>query len=62
MISGMTCGGCVRSVERKLAAVPGVARVKVDLAGGLTVVEGTAPAEALADAIKGKGYGVRLVS
>ena len=60
MISGMTCAGCARSVERMLSAVPGVARVEVDLAGGLAVVEGTALAEALVDAIKGRGYGVRL--
>jgi len=62
MISGMTCAGCARSVERILSAVPGVARVEVDLAGGRAVVEATAPAEALADAIEGRGYGVRLVS
>ena len=62
MVSGMTCTGCARSVERMLSAVPGVARVEVDLAGGRAVVVGTAPAEALADAIEARGYGVRLVS
>ncbi len=30
----MTCGGCVRSVEMKLAKVPGVESARVDLAAG----------------------------
>jgi copper chaperone CopZ len=60
ILSGMTCAGCVRSVERKLSAVPGVTRVEVDLAGGRAMVVGTAVTEALVDAVKGQGYGVRL--
>jgi copper chaperone CopZ len=52
---------CVRSVERLLSAVPGVVRVEVHLAGGRAVVEGAALTEALADAIKNQGYGVRVV-
>ncbi|GAA5157585.1 heavy-metal-associated domain-containing protein [Viridibacterium curvum] len=30
-VKGMTCGGCVRSVERVLTALPGVTRVEVSL-------------------------------
>jgi copper chaperone CopZ len=30
-VSGMTCGGCVASVEKELGAVPGVTAVKVSL-------------------------------
>jgi len=45
MISGMTCAGCVRSVEQMLSAVQGVAHVDVHLADGRAVVEGTALAE-----------------
>jgi copper chaperone len=37
-IDGMTCGGCVASVERVLKAVPGVAAVKVQLSPGLAEV------------------------
>uniref|UniRef100_E6QTM5 Putative copper ion binding protein n=1 Tax=mine drainage metagenome TaxID=410659 RepID=E6QTM5_9ZZZZ len=30
-VSGMTCGGCVNSVQRVLKALPGVAEVSVSL-------------------------------
>ena len=33
-VDGMTCGGCVASVERVLKAVPGVVAVKVQLSPG----------------------------
>jgi copper chaperone CopZ len=38
-IGGMTCQGCVRSVEKKLSSVPGVALAQVDLATGKAVVD-----------------------
>jgi copper chaperone len=38
-VSGMTCGGCVRSVEKKLAATPGVASAKVDLDSATATVQ-----------------------
>jgi P-type Cu+ transporter len=53
MISGTTCAGCVHSVEQMLSAVQGVAHVEVHLGGGRAVVDGTALAETLVDAIKG---------
>ncbi|MFN3545330.1 MAG: heavy-metal-associated domain-containing protein [Thiobacillus sp.] len=33
-VTGMTCGGCVASVQRVLAAVPGVESVEVSLTPG----------------------------
>jgi copper chaperone len=33
-VTGMTCEGCVRSVEKKLSGLPGVDSAKVDLAAG----------------------------
>lgn len=60
-IHGMTCGNCVRSVERKLAAAPGVAKVAVDLAGSSATVEYDAALvkpEALANAVRSLGYEV----
>lgn len=33
-VTGMTCGGCVGSVERVLTALPGVQRVEVTLEPG----------------------------
>ena len=38
-VAGMTCGGCARSVEKKLAATPGVSTAKVDLQGATATVE-----------------------
>ena len=37
-IGGMTCGGCVASVQRVVKAVPGVESVEVSLERGEAVV------------------------
>ncbi|WP_186261511.1 heavy-metal-associated domain-containing protein, partial [Burkholderia gladioli] len=44
-VEGMTCGGCARRVEKALAAVPGVAQAKVDLAATRAEVEFAADAQ-----------------
>jgi len=38
-VKGMTCNNCARSVERKLAATPGVTKATVDLQAGQARVE-----------------------
>jgi copper chaperone CopZ len=38
-VEGMTCDGCVRSVERKLLKVAGVESAHVDLGAGKATVE-----------------------
>ena len=38
-VSGMTCGGCARSVEKKLSATPGVKSAQVDLEGATATVQ-----------------------
>jgi copper chaperone len=38
-VTGMTCGGCVRSIEKKLTSTPGVARAQVDLAKATATVD-----------------------
>ncbi|MGZ7178697.1 heavy metal translocating P-type ATPase [Burkholderia gladioli] len=59
-VTGMTCGGCARRVEKALAAVPGVAQAKVDLAVTRAEVEFAADAEvdaqALVAAVAAAGY------
>ena len=58
-IGGMTCQGCVGSVERGLLAVPGVAGADVDLAEGAATVSfdpGRVTPERLAEAVRGAGY------
>lgn len=61
-VSGMTCGNCARSVERKLSASPGVSSARVDLAGGTATVEFDADRTKLPDlrhAIEQLGYTVQ---
>ena len=38
-VQGMTCQGCVRSVEMKLSKLPGVTSARVDLAAGKAAVQ-----------------------
>jgi copper chaperone len=61
-IQGMTCGGCVNSVKRALAALPGVSGVEVDLASGqarVTHDERQAPLDALRAAVVQAGFETR---
>jgi copper chaperone CopZ len=55
-VKGMTCGGCVRHVEKALRATPGVAEAQVDLAAGTARVVGTASPRTLAEAVAEAGY------
>lgn len=55
-VNGMTCGGCVKHVEKALRAVPGVVAVSVDLAKGTATVEGTASMDALTAQVAEAGY------
>ncbi len=64
-ISGMTCGNCARTVERKLSATPGVSKAQVDLAGSSATVEfdpAVTNPESLAASIRNLGYGVPVSS
>ncbi len=54
-VSGMTCGGCARSVEQAIkAAAPG-ATVAVDLPNGRVTVDGAA-ADVVAQAVDNAGF------
>lgn len=61
-VEGMTCDGCVRSVQRKLSKVTGVQSAQVDLEAGKATVEYddslTHPAQ-LVGAIEQIGYQAR---
>ena len=59
-VDGMSCGGCVVSVEKALGAVPGVAKVRVYLEKKEAVVEGERlDATRLRAAVEDAGYDVR---
>jgi copper chaperone CopZ len=57
----MTCGNCARSVERRLAATPGVTKAAVDLQTATATVEYDADVvkpETLAGAVRALGFEV----
>ena len=57
----MTCANCARSVERRLAATPGVKKAAVDLGAASATVEYDADMvkpETLAGAVRALGYEV----
>ena len=63
-VTGMSCGGCVDTIEGALQAVPGVSGAKVSLANHEATVqfnEGQASHQQLQSAIERAGYGVETV-
>jgi copper chaperone CopZ len=56
LVQGMTCGGCVKHVEKALRSVPGVTGVAVDLGRGTATVDGSASFEAMAASVEAAGY------
>ena len=58
-LEGLTCGHCVRTVEKAVSGVSGVESAAVDLVPGGTSmlnVTGTADPDALAEAVRSSGY------
>ena len=63
-VTGMSCGGCVTTIEGALKAVPGVSGANVSLANHEATVqfeEGQVSREQLQSAIETAGYGVQTV-
>lgn len=65
VLTGLTCPACVRRVDQKLRAVPGVTAVQIDLPSGRATVTRQAPddesratAELIA-AVERAGYGAQ---
>jgi copper chaperone len=60
-VTGMTCGGCVNSVQKVLTALPGVQSVEVTLSPGQARVafdEARVDRAALVQAVVDAGFGV----
>ena len=55
-VDGMTCGGCVGSVERALSAALPAARIEVSLEAGEVRVEGDHEASAVKSAVEDAGF------
>ncbi|XDA97291.1 heavy metal translocating P-type ATPase [Sulfitobacter sp. LCG007] len=58
-IEGMNCASCVGRVEKVLAALPGASDVRVNLAAGMALLEGAAPAQVVS-ALGAAGYTARI--
>jgi copper chaperone len=57
-VSGMTCSGCAKSVERAVSAAAPGAKVSVDLKSGEVAIDGAAAKQAVVSAIEEAGYDV----
>ena len=55
-VDGMTCGGCVSSVERALSAALPAAQIEVSLEAGEVRVEGDHEASAVKTAVEDAGF------
>lgn len=62
IVEGMTCNGCKYSVERLLAAQPGVHKADIDLEAGRATVTGDAGIEpqTLASVLTNAGFETRI--
>lgn len=56
LIEGASCASCVRKIETALQNVPGVSQAQMNFAQRTVTVAGTAPAEALVQAVANAGY------
>lgn len=58
MVTGMTCGHCVSAVRAEIGELPGIRKVRVDLASGTVTVTSDGPADeaAIRAAVAGAGY------
>ena len=61
-VSGMTCAGCVHTIEQSVEAVPGVVGAEVNLVTGTAAVQyeaGAVEVEAIRQAVDRAGYAAR---
>jgi copper chaperone len=58
LVPDMTCDGCVRAVTNAVQAVDGAAVVKADLTTKRVVIDSSADAPALAEAVRDAGFTV----
>lgn len=57
-VEGMTCGGCVRSIENALKRLDGQAQVEVDLADKTVEVDTGIDLSAVVNCIEDAGFDV----
>jgi copper chaperone len=59
-VSGMTCGGCARTIERVRSRVADVNSATVDFDLGVAIVNGSAAPSELIAAVAKAGYGASI--
>lgn len=59
-VTGMTCEGCARTVERVLSRVSGVKSATVDFDLGIAIVNSFATPSQLVAAVASAGYGASI--
>lgn len=60
-VNGMSCGGCVETVESAVKNIKGVEGVEVDLETGMASVKGNVSAEQVSSAIDAEGYNAIII-
>lgn len=60
-VSGMTCGGCVKSVENAIHVVDPTAKVSVDLPTKIVKIDSIKNKEIIITAIEEAGYSIQNV-
>ena len=58
IVTGMTCGGCVKAVTRAVQAKDSGATVAIDLPSGKVTIEGTVTRAQAEQAILDAGFGM----
>jgi len=63
VVSGMTCGTCVKHVEKAIKSIAGVSEVEVDLTSGSVKVEGdiSKNVNAIISALEEDGYPAKVI-
>jgi len=59
-VEGMTCQGCVASVETALKKADPAAKVAIDLESGRVDIDGALSFEAAKDVVEASGFDVKL--
>lgn len=61
-IQGISCGGCVKAIEKAIFTVPGVEEASVDFATGVATVWGDVASDKVIEAINQKGYEAAVIA
>ncbi len=61
-LTGISCAGCVRSIEKALNAVPGVTKAEINFAERTAMVEGDVTIDSLISAVETAGYGASMLN